>query len=828
MKAAVCAWFGERSGREGKITLEVLRASPGYLSISCDDPATAVMFRETEDVGPTARSVFYARCLRGDEVITCHDHELESTARDLVKAVMAHEAQAERMARCAPPRPPVDLRQPWTRGTATKHLATAAGVAVNLCQVCLGGGRVYVGALGPNGETRADGWQRCVGCKGTGEAGGVVTGAEVTCKHCGRYLREHDGVKELCVPFNSETFAVDMEQVLEAAVPAVRPAPAAVDDARRLRSKYGIDAAAAMNEAVAQRYRSAPDVRVASAADLDHVSPVAQRVVEQIFESEPTAAAPVNASERPQEQADALEAAYWRFDSLCRRHQDAMTERDAFKAVARELIHRTMRQEICWTEPDVPTAPTPPDPAREGYELRKVPERWPGQAIVMPPGSVDRELHDLADVLDRTHRGGLSLSMSTRGGATLQLAYMTPEQAKEQHERAMAAIQPDPCCANCGEAEEEHGPLGACLVSCGETFEPNTIERKVDHLSDRLTALEGTVTGWPHSDHGMQGDLAEARRRIEALEKLHGSDVAALVRDLACRVRDAQALSDRLDVVERRTAAAGVDLAHERIDTVEAQIDDANGIEARLAKLEEAIAGAPGRPSMLRGDTPMTSDGIEARLATLETDLREAIPDTVATRLLKIQAAAIDDQQTTIENHAVTLRELADMVNGIPELDQRLTRLAAAVAGIVPPKRIRIALVGETGRKPERMSKHAAGLDCWSANTCARQVAVGQRWRVPLGFKIEIPVGWFGAVVGRSGGFERDGLLVHFGVVDSDYRGEVHALFQNNGREGFTIPPAYRIAQLLILPVAMLDLVVAGALSDTERGERGFGHTGDR
>lgn len=755
-----------------ELRLEIKQRSDETIDISLPDYSVTRVDSAGEPVAAVhamlhdawARGAFLGRRL-------AFDHgRMASAVGKLMGLARGEYEQARRMARCAP------AMVGWP---SPAKLAAAAGVAVNLCRICHGAGSVGVAPSNGKPDEFAP-LRRCVSCRGTGEAGGVVSGAEVTCKHCGHYLREHDA-QERCVPFNAETFAVDMEQVLEATTedPRTRPAPAPPVEQRAAQTLVD---AMMRDDLSAEHFplsvNGVPqgtlgEFRARGWALLDPEKVAAQRMPEfwptgvgkapADFESEPTAAAPLTGvtiksctieradpdraavsfarqvQGRPQEQADALEEAYWRFDSLCHGRQE-MTDRDAFKAVARDLIHRTMRQDICWTEPGVPTAPTPPDPIREGYELRQVPERWPGQAIVMPPGSVDRELHDLADVLDRTHRGGLSLSMSTRGGATLQLAYMTPEQAKADHERAMAAIQPDPGCANCGEAEDEHGPLGACLVSCGETFEPNTIERKVD-------------------------------------------------------------------AVERRSAAA--DIAHERIDTVEAQIDDANGIEVRLAKLETELESY----TRLHGKH---HEVLEAH---------QAIPDTVATRLLKIQAAAIDDLRTKTEDHDVTW---SGVDSDIAELQRRVGELSVQLGQVLPPKQIRIALVGQTGRKPERMSATAAGLDCYAANTCARQVAVGQRWRVPLGFKIEIPPGWFGAVVGRSGGFERDGLLVHFGVVDSDYRGEVHALFQNNGREGYTIQPGHRIAQLVILPVAMLDLVVVGALSDTARGERGFGHTGDR
>lgn len=906
-----------------QLRLEIKQRSAETIDIALPDYSVSWVDHAAEPVSAVQdmlhdawrRGVFLGRRLAFDA------GRLAETVGKLVGLARGEYEQAERMARCAPPRPPASLSAPWTLGGSTLHLAAAAGVAVNRCRICHGAGSVGQAALDGKPDEFAP-LRRCVSCHGTGEAGGKVSGQEVTCRHCNRYLREHDA-QERCVPFNAETFSVDMQQVLEAVAPAVRPAPGGVqaqgtignggsiipkvaphvmdkdslfkaqaaimfatavdnETALKLAGELGVarvrdllgpvpvgpPAGAGPATVAAYAFAEAWNQKVRDVVQSAFPATTLQQDTEQAVEMSVQAmtdsilSAPIvrelelerhtqgHYADRikagPQEQADALEAAYWRFDTLRSKGDGAgpMAERDAFKTAARDLILRVMRREVAWTEPAAldPAPPSVEDViakwaesdtdthsaevwqeiqqalTMDGKEIRNLPERWPGQAIVMPPGSVDRELHDLADVLDQTHRGGLSLSMSTRGGATMQLAYMTPEQAKEKHERAMAAIKPDPCCANCGEVEEEHGPSGACPASCGETFEPITIERKVDRLSDRLTELEGIVTGWPHSDRGLEGVVAELRtetenqsvtlrelasmvnhlpdvdRRLSLTEgeiKLARSDIAAVVRDLGLRVRDARDLDDRLTKLTAHVASNARRMEADVTELGRDQSKDGN----RTTALESGVTALCGRLAALEiainGCYDRQGPGIEARLAKLEGYVSHN--------------ADLGDQDRA-----------------------RIETIETALSRVVPPERIRITLVGETGRKPERMSKLAAGLDCWSANTCARQVAVGQRWRVPLGFRIEIPVGWFGSVVGRSGGFEREGLLVHLGIVDADYRGEVHALFQNNGREAYTIQPGHRIAQLVILPVAMLDLVVVGALSDTERGERGFGHTGDR
>ena len=63
------------------------------------------------------------------------------------------------------------------------------------------------------------------------------------------------------------------------------------------------------------------------------------------------------------------------------------------------------------------------------------------------------------------------------------------------------------------------------------------------------------------------------------------------------------------------------------------------------------------------------------------------------------------------------------------------------------------------------------------------------------------------------------------GVVDSDYRGEVGVALINNGNKDFTVENGMRIAQMVITPILTPDLIVSDELSETERGEGGFGST---
>jgi dUTP pyrophosphatase len=117
-----------------------------------------------------------------------------------------------------------------------------------------------------------------------------------------------------------------------------------------------------------------------------------------------------------------------------------------------------------------------------------------------------------------------------------------------------------------------------------------------------------------------------------------------------------------------------------------------------------------------------------------------------------------------------------------------------------------------------------AGLDLAA---CGRhEVGPGERAVIPTGLALEIPEGYGGFVLPRSGLAARNGitLLNAPGLIDAGYRGEVQVVFHNTDREEtFVVEPGMRVAQLVVLPVPDLALVEREELVQTERGERGFG-----
>jgi dUTP pyrophosphatase len=80
----------------------------------------------------------------------------------------------------------------------------------------------------------------------------------------------------------------------------------------------------------------------------------------------------------------------------------------------------------------------------------------------------------------------------------------------------------------------------------------------------------------------------------------------------------------------------------------------------------------------------------------------------------------------------------------------------------------------------------------------------------------------------RSGLAHKHGLTIlnSPGTIDADYRGEVKIVLHNSSSEDFTVENGMRIAQLVVCPIAVVELEYKASLDDTDRGEAGFGHTG--
>ena len=108
-------------------------------------------------------------------------------------------------------------------------------------------------------------------------------------------------------------------------------------------------------------------------------------------------------------------------------------------------------------------------------------------------------------------------------------------------------------------------------------------------------------------------------------------------------------------------------------------------------------------------------------------------------------------------------------------------------------------------------------------------IPAGGRKVIPTGLAIALPsADYVALILARSGLGVKHGIAPAncVGVIDSDYRGELMVGLQNSGDSDFTIHPADRIAQLMVVPVVQAKIRMVEELDDTQRGSGGFGSTG--
>ncbi|WMJ82752.1 dUTP diphosphatase [Oscillospiraceae bacterium LTW-04] len=129
---------------------------------------------------------------------------------------------------------------------------------------------------------------------------------------------------------------------------------------------------------------------------------------------------------------------------------------------------------------------------------------------------------------------------------------------------------------------------------------------------------------------------------------------------------------------------------------------------------------------------------------------------------------------------------------------------------------------------PERATQGSAGLDLRACTTDETCIMPGDTALLPTGLAVALPEGSVGLVFGRSGLGIRHGIVPAnaVGVIDADYRGEIQVGLTNHSAEPYIIVPGDRIAQLVIVPVLTPPIEEVTNLSDTARGEGGFGSTG--
>ena len=143
-------------------------------------------------------------------------------------------------------------------------------------------------------------------------------------------------------------------------------------------------------------------------------------------------------------------------------------------------------------------------------------------------------------------------------------------------------------------------------------------------------------------------------------------------------------------------------------------------------------------------------------------------------------------------------------------------------------EQIKVKLLRPGAKLPTYGTESSAGADLYACIEEDVVIAPGQTRKIPTGIAMELPVGCAGLIYARSSMGTKKGLAPanKVGVVDSDYRGEFLVFLHNHGTEAQTVAHGDRIAQLLVTPVFTPGFIEAEALSDTRRGDGGFGSTG--
>ncbi len=142
---------------------------------------------------------------------------------------------------------------------------------------------------------------------------------------------------------------------------------------------------------------------------------------------------------------------------------------------------------------------------------------------------------------------------------------------------------------------------------------------------------------------------------------------------------------------------------------------------------------------------------------------------------------------------------------------------------------VKVKKLRENAVIPKRATEFSAGADLYACIDEPVTINPAELAKIPTGIAIELPQSDLAAFLfARSGLGVKHGITLSnsVGVVDSDYRGEICVGLCNVSDKPYTIQPNERIAQMVIMPVALADFIQADELNETKRGEGGFGSSG--
>lgn len=166
--------------------------------------------------------------------------------------------------------------------------------------------------------------------------------------------------------------------------------------------------------------------------------------------------------------------------------------------------------------------------------------------------------------------------------------------------------------------------------------------------------------------------------------------------------------------------------------------------------------------------------------------------------------------------------ELSFLRSLVDDLRMRLRDVEEHIAS--PAAIVRVK--NDSGHSIAYATPGSLGLDLRACCGVERQIPPGRRFMFDSGIAVQIPDGFGGLVLPRSGLARDHGVVAVTGLIDCDYRGRIGVNLVNLGSEPYTVLPGDRIAQLVILPMGQSLAVSVDELGPTERGSSGFGSSG--
>lgn len=142
---------------------------------------------------------------------------------------------------------------------------------------------------------------------------------------------------------------------------------------------------------------------------------------------------------------------------------------------------------------------------------------------------------------------------------------------------------------------------------------------------------------------------------------------------------------------------------------------------------------------------------------------------------------------------------------------------------------MKVKLLTPTAKVPTRGTPLSAGLDIYADNKEVTHIVTGAPKEIPTGIAVQIPEGYVGLIKPRSGLAFKKGIDHLAGVIDADYTGEIKLLLTSHDTYGeLRIERGMRVAQLVIVPCYMAPVELVDSLEETQRSNKGFGHTGTK